>query len=109
VPTSMHRQGKLPESIPAPESPLRVLVERKMGMVGPIMEQPVEKAVSCGAASGKLDAFPSRLASERPQVLGPPKPRFLDWPVTVSLEDLVPADNVYRHLEMALDLGFVRN
>src|SRR5215211_8211558 len=27
----------------------------------------------------------------------------------VSLEDLVPPDHVYRHLERALDLGFVRD
>ncbi len=41
-------------------------------------------------------------------MLGPPKPRRLDRPITVSLEDLVPADNFYRHLEAKLDLGFVR-
>ena len=28
--------------------------------------------------------------------------------VNVSLEDLVPADHFYRHLERALDLSFVR-
>jgi hypothetical protein len=28
--------------------------------------------------------------------------------MTVSLEDLVPADNFYRHLEVKLDLSFVR-
>ena len=26
-----------------------------------------------------------------------------------SVEDLVPADNFYRHLEAKLDLGFVRD
>ena len=41
-------------------------------------------------------------------MLGPPKPRRLDQPVTVSLEDLVPANHFYRHLEATLDLGFVR-
>ena len=41
-------------------------------------------------------------------MLGPPKPRRLDEPIAVSLEDLVPADNCYRHLEAKLDLGFVR-
>ena len=41
-------------------------------------------------------------------MLGPPKPRHLDEPITVSLEALVPADNFYRHLEATLDLGFVR-
>ena len=28
--------------------------------------------------------------------------------VTVSLEDLVPADHFYRHLERTIDLSFVR-
>ncbi len=41
-------------------------------------------------------------------MLGPPKPRRLDEPIAVSLEDLVPADNFYRHLETTLDLSFVR-
>ncbi len=41
-------------------------------------------------------------------MLGPPKLRLLDQPVTVSLEDLVPADNFYRFLDAKLDLSFVR-
>jgi transposase len=41
-------------------------------------------------------------------MLGPPKPRRLDEPIAVSLEDLVPTDHFYRHLEATLDLGFVR-
>ena len=41
-------------------------------------------------------------------MLSPAKSRCLDAPITVSLEELVPADNVYRHLEAKLDLGFVR-
>jgi transposase len=41
-------------------------------------------------------------------MLGPPKLRLLDQPVTVSLEDLVPADHFYRHLDATLDLSFVR-
>jgi hypothetical protein len=41
-------------------------------------------------------------------MLGPPKPCRLDQPIAVSLEDLVPADNFYRHLDATLDLGFVR-
>lgn len=41
-------------------------------------------------------------------MLGPPKLRLLDQPVTVSLEDLVPADNFYRYLDQRLDLSFVR-
>ena len=41
-------------------------------------------------------------------MLGPPKPRRLDEPITVSLEELIPQDLFYRHLEATLDLGFVR-
>ena len=41
-------------------------------------------------------------------MLGPPKPRRLDRPVAVSLEDLVPRDHFSRHLEATLDLSFVR-
>ena len=41
-------------------------------------------------------------------MLGPRKPRRLDEPIAVSLEALVPASNFYRHLEVTLDLGFVR-
>jgi transposase len=42
-------------------------------------------------------------------MLGPAKSRRLDEPIAVSLEDLVPQDNFYRHLEAKLDLGFVRD
>ena len=42
-------------------------------------------------------------------MLGPAKFRRLDEPIAVSLEDLVPANNFYRHLETKLDLGFVRD
>ena len=41
-------------------------------------------------------------------MLGPAKPRRLHEPIAVSLEELVPRDNFYRHLEATLDLGFVR-
>jgi len=41
-------------------------------------------------------------------MLGPVKSRRLDRPIAVSLEDLVPGKNFYRHLDAALDLGFVR-
>ncbi|MGH2618096.1 MAG: transposase, partial [Thermomicrobiales bacterium] len=41
-------------------------------------------------------------------MLGPPKPRRLDQPIAVSLEDLVPVNHFYRHLEAKLDLSFVR-
>ena len=42
-------------------------------------------------------------------MLGPPKRRRLDQPIAVSLEDLVPADHFYRHVEAKLDLAFVRD
>jgi transposase len=42
-------------------------------------------------------------------MLGPPNPRCLDQPIAVSLEELVPADNFYLHLEAKLDLGFIRD
>ena len=41
-------------------------------------------------------------------MLGPAKPRRLDQPIAVSLEDLVPHDHFYRHLDAKLDLSFVR-
>ena len=41
-------------------------------------------------------------------MLGPAKPRRLDQPIAVSLEDLVPQEHFYRHLEATLELGFVR-
>ena len=42
-------------------------------------------------------------------MLGPPKPRRLHQPVLFSLEDLVPQNHFYRHLEAKLDLSFVRD
>jgi len=42
-------------------------------------------------------------------MLGPAKPRRLDEPIAVSLENLVPADHFYRHLEAKVDLSFVRD
>ena len=42
-------------------------------------------------------------------MLGPPKARHVDRPVLAALEDLVPPDHFYRHLEAALDLSFVRD
>ena len=41
-------------------------------------------------------------------MLGLAKPRRLNQPIAVSLEDLVPANHFYRNLEEQLDLGFVR-
>jgi hypothetical protein len=42
-------------------------------------------------------------------MLGPAKSRRLNDPITISLEDLVPRDHFYRHLEAKLDLAFVRD
>src|SRR5215207_3406472 len=42
-------------------------------------------------------------------MLGPAKSRRLDEPIAVSLENLVPADHFYRHLEAKLELSFVRD
>ncbi len=33
---------------------------------------------------------------------------FVALPTNLSLEELVPKDNFYRHLEATLDLSFVR-
>ena len=41
-------------------------------------------------------------------MIGPPKPRRLDVPITVSLEELVPTDTFYRDPDAKLDLSFVR-
>src|SRR5829696_9030943 len=41
-------------------------------------------------------------------MLGPAKPRHLNDPVAVSLENLVPIAHFFRHLETKLDLSFVR-
>ena len=42
-------------------------------------------------------------------MLGPPKARHVDRPVTATLDGLVPPDHFYRHLEATLDLSFVRD
>jgi UDP:flavonoid glycosyltransferase YjiC (YdhE family) len=42
-------------------------------------------------------------------MLGPAKPHRLDQPIALSLEDLVPQDTFYRHLEAKLDLASVRD
>jgi transposase len=41
-------------------------------------------------------------------MLGPQKRRHFDRQLLVSLENLVPHDNFYRHLDTKLDLSFVR-
>jgi hypothetical protein len=47
--------------------------------------------------------LPTRIPE--PVMLGPAKPRRLDESIAVSLEDLVPADNFYRHLEATANSG----
>ena len=42
-------------------------------------------------------------------MLGPLKARRLDRPIAVSLEDLIPPDHFYRHLDRSLELSFVRD
>jgi hypothetical protein len=42
-------------------------------------------------------------------VLGPVKTRRMDQPMTSSLDELVPADHFYRHLECTPDLAIVRD
>jgi transposase len=42
-------------------------------------------------------------------MLGPAKCRATDDVVTVSLDDLVPADHFYRHLDACLDLSLIRD
>src|SRR3954454_10447211 len=63
-------------------------------------------AARCQAGGGAPSA--STFTPEQP-MLGHPKPRRLDEPIAVSLEDLVPRNHFYRHLEARLDLSFVRD
>jgi transposase len=42
-------------------------------------------------------------------MLGPPKPRRLDQPIALSLEDLVPRNHFYCHMEAKLNLEFFRD
>jgi transposase len=58
---------------------------------------------TCGIASA-----PSVLAKELFAMMGF-KPRVFTSLTAVSLDDLVPADHFYRHLERTLDLSFVRD
>ena len=53
--------------------------------------------------------FPILPASRSESMLGSPMPRRLDEPIAVSLEDQIPADHFYRHLEATLGLGYVRD
>ena len=42
-------------------------------------------------------------------MLGPAKSRRLAQPIAVSLEELVPQNHFYRHLEATLDLSYVQD
>src|SRR5215207_5285101 len=57
---------------------------------------------------GRIRVRPAPIPAPERAMLGPAKSRRLDAPIAVSLEDLVPADNFYRHVEATLDLSFVR-
>src|SRR5215204_4571544 len=58
---------------------------------------------------GRIRVCPAPIPAPERAMLGPAKSRRLDAPIAVSLEDLVPADNFYRHVEATLDLSFVRD
>jgi transposase len=62
-----------------------------------------------GEESNNLGAFPKAPRAWERAMLGPAKLRRLDAPIAVSLEDMVPANHFYRHLEAKLDLSFVRD
>src|SRR5262249_23296690 len=71
--------------------------------------QGVERGGWVGDRPGRLRRPRPDRPPRSPPMLGPPKRRRrLDEPVAVSLEELVPANHFYRHLEANLDLGFVR-
>src|SRR5215218_9282957 len=59
-------------------------------------------------SAGRIRVRPAPIPAPERAMLGPAKSRRLDAPIAVSLEDLVPADNFYRHVEATLDLRFVR-
>jgi transposase len=69
----------------------------------------LKKAEQAGVWRARLRVRPVRPRSGILAKLGPPKARRLDQPIAASLDDLVPPDHFYRHLEQALDLGFVRD
>jgi hypothetical protein len=48
------------------------------------------------------------LEARSPLLLDPMKSRCLDQPIAVSLEDFVLGNNFYRHLQVKLNLSFVR-
>jgi transposase len=69
----------------------------------------LKKAARCGLASGRLRVLPESTHVPELADARPAKPRRLDQPIAVSLEDLVPANHFYRDLEATLDLSFVRD
>src|SRR5215216_6566651 len=85
----------------APQLP-PLFVERPCLLKIPDSRRPIPEGQSSVALVHEL----SRAGG--PSMLGPPKLRCLDQPIPVSLEDLVPRDHFYRHLDATLDLSFVR-
>src|SRR5215213_8150309 len=86
-------------------SPLKKAAVRRAGHGGRL------SGPLCGSDGGGAAPVSARSAARIPgaaPMLGPPKRRAVDQPVTVTLDSLVPADHFYRHLEATLDLAFVR-
>src|SRR5829696_8038878 len=59
-------------------------------------------------ATPRSSEFPTRTRKERPAMMGIKERAFGPLP-SVTLEELVPPEHFYRHLERTLDLGFVRD
>src|SRR3712207_7418157 len=77
-------------------------IAQKSSVIGMTGMQPVEKvlprAVAC--PSLRCDLEDEGMMGHKERAFGPL--------AAVSLDDLVPADHFYRHLERTLDLAFVR-
>jgi len=59
-------------------------------------------------SSHRIGGRDAKIEEEGPVMMGIKQRLFHPLPRQVSLEDLVPKDNFYRHLEATLDLSFVR-
>ena len=58
---------------------------------------------------GSLQCGGAAVLPRSAPILGRLKPRRLDAPSAVSLEELIPANHVSHHLEATLALSFVRD
>ncbi len=99
------------------------IVYRSHGLAYRLPHEPQESRIQRSQKPGSLlkkveraDESPERLRfPSRPfqtrslPMLGPPKPRRLDEPIAVSLDDLVPSGHFYRHRERSLALDVVRD